>query len=271
MDLIHVVGSDGFIGRHLQAQASLRRVSLHSWSHRSKSDGNYFDLLNTSTWGNLLHARPKTIILLSWPGLPNYNKTFHLTRNLPACVELLEALVACGLRTIVITGTCYEYGLSEGSLAESVPTNPVNYYAIAKDSLRRAAQYVSSARDLQLCWLRIFYPYGPGQNKRSLYPTLMNAIMGGKQFFEMSQGHLIRDFLKVEIVASHILSLALSSTANGIYNIGSGEPCSVLDFADRLVRKYDSQLVLKPGRIPVRDDEPKAFWADMTRFNSEFQ
>jgi dTDP-6-deoxy-L-talose 4-dehydrogenase (NAD+) len=96
-------------------------------------------------------------------------------------------------------------------------------------------------------------------------------MMDGKQFFEMSQGDLIRDFVKVEIVANHILSLALSSSANGIYNIGSGEPCSVLEFADRLVRKYDSQLVLKPDRVPARDDEPKAFWADMKRFNSEFQ
>ena len=129
----HLIGSSGFIGSAIQRQVG--DFSLHCWSHRQLDPEHHFDLLDPSSWQSLLSQKPTCVILLSWPGLPNYNETFHVIRNLPACVELIDHVEEAGLQRLVVAGTCYEYG--RGPLKEDQFTEPVNCYAIAKDSLRR--------------------------------------------------------------------------------------------------------------------------------------
>ena len=113
-DKIHLIGSNGFIGKNLVKNYPNNDFIL--WSHSNNKNTNYFDLYDEQSWLDLIKQRPKLVILLSWPGLPNYNDAFHVSRNLPACIKLFETLKKNGLKKIVVTGTCYEYGLSNGSV-----------------------------------------------------------------------------------------------------------------------------------------------------------
>ena len=131
-DKIHLIGSNGFIGKNLVKNYPENNFIL--WSHSKNENKNYFDLLDEQSWGDLIKQKPEIVVLLSWPGLPNYNETFHVTRNLPACIKLFEILKKNGLKKIVITGTCFEYGLLNGSVNEESKTDPINQYAIAKDT-----------------------------------------------------------------------------------------------------------------------------------------
>ena len=266
MTIIHLLGSEGFIGRAIQREAE--HLSIHCWSHLQSDPEHHFDLLNSSTWQYLLNQNPTHVILLSWPGLPNYQEPFHVTRNLPACVELIEQLITSGLQRIVIAGTCYEYGLQNGPLKEEQFTDPMNCYAIAKDTLRRVIASRYSQQDLQWCWARIFYPFGNGQNPNSLLPALQRAIDQGDLEFAMSSGRQVRDFLPVDRVATLLLKLALHPQAQGIYNCGSGYPVSLRELAEERVANSHCSTVLKLGIYPDRKDEPLAFWADTFRIDS---
>ena len=265
MTKIHLLGSEGFIGRALQREAG--SLSLHCWSHRQSDPEHYFDLLDPSSWQSLLNQNPTHAILLSWPGLPNYQESFHVTRNLPACVELIEKLSAAGLKRLVVAGTCYEYGLQNGPLKEDQFTDPANCYAIAKDSLRRVINSRYTTQGLQWCWARIFYPFGQGQNPNSLLPSLQRAIDQGDPVFGMSSGRQVRDFVPVNYVATHLLRLAMHPQAQGIYNCGSGRPVSLRELAEERIAKSLSSTVLKLGVYPDRQDEPLAFWADTNKIN----
>ena len=132
-------------------------------------------------------------------GLLNYQESFHVTRNLPACVELIEQFVDAGLQRLVVAGTCYEYGLQNGSLTEDQFWRPLNCYAIAKDSLRRVIASRFSQQGLQWCWARIFYPFGHGQNPKSFLPSLQRAIDQRDPEFAMSSGRQVRDFVPVAL------------------------------------------------------------------------
>jgi nucleoside-diphosphate-sugar epimerase len=257
---IHLLGSEGFIGRALQREAG--NLQLHCWSHRQTDLDHYFDLLDPLSWQALLKCQPTHAILLSWPGLPNYQELFHVSRNLPACVELIEQLVEAGLQRLVVAGTCYEYGLQNGPLKEDQFTDPVNCYAIAKDSLRRVIASRYSQQDLQWCWARIFYPFGHGQNPNSLLPSLQRAIDQGDPIFAMSSGRQVRDFVPVDQVAKLLLRLTTHPEAHGIYNCGSGRPISLRELAEECINESLSSTALKPGVYPDRQDEPLAFWAD---------
>ena len=263
MTTIHLLGSEGFIGRALQREVN--GLHLHCWSHGRSDPEHHFDLLNASSWQPLLKCQPTHAILLSWPGLPNYQEPFHVTRNLPACVELIEQLVAAGLQRLVVAGTCYEYGLQNGPLKEEQFTDPVSSYAIAKDSLRRLIASRYSQQDLQWCWARIFYPFGHGQNPNSLLPSLQHAIDQGNLTFAMSSGRQVRDYVPVEQIAKLLLRMITQPDAQGIYNCGSGHPISLRELVEERIAESLSSTVLALGVYPDRQDEPLAFWADTSK------
>lgn len=243
-------------------------LALHCWSHRHSDPEHHFDLLDPSSWQDLLNRHPTHAILLSWPGLPNYQEPFHVTRNLPACVELIEQLVKAGLQRLVVAGTCYEYGLQNGPLSEDQFTNPANCYATAKDCLRRTMANLCHANQVMWSWLRIFYPYGDGQNPKSLLPSLHHAIEQGDQVFAMSSGRQLRDFIRVEDVAKQLLFLATHPQAYGVYNGGSGQARSLREVVEARICELGGEIKLDLGVYPDREDEPLAFWADMNRLNT---
>lgn len=266
MTKIHLVGSNGFIGKAIRRLDATHEIQC--WSHKGTTTESYFDLLDNASWDALLNSNPTNVILLSWPGLPNYDEAFHITRNLPAVIELIEKLRAAGMKRIVVAGTCYEYGMMNGELSEELPSNPVNNYAIAKDSLRRYIDRTYRDEDLRWCWVRIFYPYGVGQNPKSLLPSLINAIKSGKKEFPMGSGRQIRDFIDVGEVAQHLLTLVVHSEASGIYNSGSGVPQSVFEIAEKTVEALGSDIQLVRGALADRSDEPLAFWAQTLKIQT---
>lgn len=265
MTVIHLIGSEGFIGRAVQRQA--RDQALHCWSHGLQDSEHHFNLLDSSTWTALLNECPTHVILLSWPGLPNYREPFHITRNLPASIELVGQLAGVGMQRLVVAGTCYEYGLQNGALRTDQSTDPINSYAIAKDTLRRAISSLTLAKKVTWSWLRIFYPFGVGQNPKSLLPALQLAIEKGHTVFPMSSGRQLRDFVPVEDVASQLLLLAMHPLAQGIYNGGSGSARSIREIVEDRICQLDSCIKLDCGAYPDREDEPLAFWADMSRMS----
>ena len=266
MTTIHVLGSNGFIGAAVQRVS--KDLSLHCWSHSQLDPDHHFDLLDPSSWEPLISRHPTHVILLSWPGLPNYQELFHINRNLPSCIDLIDQLVQKGLQRLVVAGTCYEYGLKNGQLNENQAPDPVNCYAIAKDSLRRLIETRYKEYNLQCCWARIFYPFGEGQSKNSLLPSLEFAIRQNKETFQMSSGRQIRDYISVDKVAIMLLKLAVHSDANGIYNCGSGVPISLRELAEMKISEMGSSIVLELGAFDDRIDEPVAFWADIAKYET---
>ena len=212
--------------------------------------------------------RPDVLLHLAWGGLPNYLDNYHVEIELPIQSRFLCNIISSGLRKLVVTGTCYEYGLTSGALGESQVTNPNTPYGISKDRLRRLLSDLKSEIDFEFTWARIFYPYGEGQSEIAIYSQLRSAIIDGDSQFKMGSGKQILDFISVERVANALFSLATRCGGVGIVNIGSGEPQSVLDFVQDQIRELGSQLVPLIGTIPDRKFESQAFWADTSKLNS---
>tara|TARA_Y100001978_G_scaffold197089_1_gene207423 strand:+ start:777 stop:1601 length:825 start_codon:yes stop_codon:yes gene_type:complete len=266
-DPIHIIGSRGFIGKALER--SINADKIICWSHQSK---NYFiDIYEDESWTHLLRLNPKRVILASWPGLPNYNSIFHVTRNLPQMLKLLELLILNGLKKIVVTGTCYEYGLKSGKLSENMPAEPVSQYGIAKNCMMHSLRNLCSLNSVNWCWGRIFYPFGPEQNEKSLIPSLMKAIDNNDDFFRMSSGKQVRDFIHVDEVAKILFFLIENDNMKGIYNIGSGKPKSIIELVNEIKRKRNSRINIVTNYYKDRVNEPQEFWADMQKLNKVYK
>ncbi len=268
---VAVSGAAGFLGRHVVAALERAGAEPTLWVRPSSSQGVRdrsnrpvvgIDLLDPPARAFDRLGRPDALIHLAWGGLPNYGSPHHVEQELPAHEALLTQLVGDGLRNLVVAGTCFEYGMQSGALAESTEAAPANAYAVAKDSLRRCLQALQRERPFDLTWARLFYLHGEGQASSALLPQLQRALDAGAASFPMSGGEQLRDYLAVEEAADDLVRLALARRDHGIVNVCSGQPIAVRALVERWLSSQGRTIELDLGRYPYPAHEPMAFWGD---------
>lgn len=272
---VAVTGASGFVGHHIIQSLANAPVSIvaHARTVRpehinsEKLSWVYFDLADDSLDAFERLQRPDILLHLAWEGLPNYNAQRHFVVELPRQFQFLSQVVDSGLKRLVVTGTCLEYGLSPGERHETDSTEPTTFYGLAKDTLRRSLVLRYSESNLDFRWLRLFYQYGPGQAATSLYSQLHAAIARGDREFDMSYGEQIRDFMPAEDVSEAIIKVALATSSPSIINICSGIPRSVRGLVEQWRELAHSRISLNLGRYPYPNYEPFAFWGNRSRLN----
>jgi dTDP-6-deoxy-L-talose 4-dehydrogenase (NAD+) len=178
-------------------------------------------------------------------------------------------MIAGGLKDIVVAGTCFEYGMIEGCLSEDLDTKPSNSYGIAKDTLRKFIIELKENFSFQYKWIRIFYVYGEGQSKRSLFYLLDKAIKNKDKQFNMSGGEQLRDYLYISELTKYICLIADQNIyVDKIINCCSGNPRSVKDLVEKYLKEKNYNMSLNLGYYPYRDFEPMAFWGDRTNLEN---
>lgn len=268
---ILVTGASGFIGNYIidylvrntnhqiiATSRNINRVKDKTWY--SKVQFLEADLYSKKNNFFEFFEKPDLLIHLAWANLPNYTKSFHITENLPKDILFLENIIDHGLKQLVVTGTCFEYGMQEGELCEAMPTQPQNPYAIAKDALRKYLEFKTVDNKLRLLWLRLFYMYGKGQSPNSIISQLESAIQNGEKHFNMSGGEQKRDYLPVENVAENIVKCALTSNLVGIINISSGKPIKLRNFVEDYLKNRGKDIKLNLGYYAYSSIEPMEFW-----------
>tara|TARA_B100001964_G_scaffold212269_1_gene248236 strand:+ start:225 stop:1079 length:855 start_codon:yes stop_codon:yes gene_type:complete len=216
---------------------------------------------NREDWFSFLRE-PEMIIHLSWQGLPNYKKLFHLERNLPNNYFFLKNMIENGLKKVVVIGTCLEYGMQSGKLKEDLEPKPDNPYALAKDCLRKFLEQLQKKFDFNLKWIRLFYIYGKGQSTNSILSQLEAALERNEKVFNMSGGEQLRDYLPVEKVAEYIVKISLQDKIGGVINCCSGEPIPIRKLVENYLIEKNKNIELNLGYYPYPDYEPMAFWGD---------
>lgn len=218
--------------------------------------------------------QPELLIHLAWKGLPNYKDLFHLEENLFFNYRFLKNMLEHGLKHLVVTGTCFEYGMQSGALSEDMETKPDNPYGLAKDALRKFLEQLQKKIDFEFKWVRLFYMYGKDQSSNSILSQLDRALENGDATFNMSGGEQLRDYLPVEKIVKYIVKIAMQSKVKGIINCCSGKPISIRKLAENYLKEKQKNIQLNLGYYPYPDYEPMAFWGNTNKLNevlSEFE
>lgn len=277
MSKVLVTGATGFIGNHvinellkkghavIASSLSMEKAREQTWF--SAVDYRPFDFNTLVSSFNTYDyfGRPDCLIHLAWEGLPNYTSDFHLNFNLPKQQAFIANMIENGLSDLTITGTCFEYGMRDGKLDETMEPAPDNAYAKAKDRLRRFVEDSDWQHPLDFRWIRLFYMYGPGQNPKSLLSQLQSALDAHASEFNMSGGMQVRDYLPVEKVAEYIVLIALQRKVRGVINCCSGQPITVKELVEQYLHSRQASIRLNLGYYPYASYEPMAFWGDTSK------
>lgn len=268
---ILVTGATGFVGRHVVScliERGHNVVAVARNRERAREMAWYKnvefivgDLHDPTLEPVAAFGVPDILIHLAWPGLPNYKELFHIDKNLPADCDFIGKMVEAGTKQVLVSGTCFEYGMQNGALSESILTIPNTPYGVAKDTLRKYLQALQKKTLFTLQWVRLFYLYGPGQNPKSLLAQLDNAIDNGNDLFNMSGGEQLRDYLFIEKVATRLVDIVEQQESNqGIINCCSGRPISIRRLVEERIKERGASIKLNLGYYPYPDYEPMAFW-----------
>jgi nucleoside-diphosphate-sugar epimerase len=278
MTTIAVTGASGFLGRHVLA--ALSQVDADVVAHaRTPRPGlaaskrlrwTAFDLAAAPADVFDRLGRPDVVIHLAWSGLPNYLAQRHIDVELPAQVHFLRQLTAPGLKRLVVSGTCFEYGMQSGCLHEDMPPLPSNPYGIAKNTLRDQLQRSAETTNTDLRWLRLFYLYGDGQAPTSLYSLFRAAVARGDKRFDMSKGEQVRDFMKAEDAGAAIADVALAQHTPRLLNVCSGVPTTVRGLVQQWRANMGADIELNLGVHRYPAYEPFEFWGDNSRIAALF-
>ena len=216
----------------------------------------------------LAQARPHCVIHSAWEGVGGPDRAGDIQLdNIRTSVELLDSAIAVGARRFIGIGSQAEYGRHDRRIDESATTEPFLLYGAAKLSTCHLTRQRASEAGIGFAWLRLFSPYGPGDNPNWLIPSVATQILAG-QTPRTSAGTQKWDYLHIADCAQGILAAAVTKSAQGVFNLSSGRAVTVRTIVERIRDLACPGLQLTFGDIPFGPNQIMHLEGDSSRLSA---
>ncbi len=179
---------------------------------------------------NVAEFKATHLLHLAWEISPgNYNLKSNFDW-LQASMNLIRLFMENGGKRAVIVGSGLEYDWSAGLCRENeTKLSDATLYGLTKNLLHRYCEALLKSNDISFAWPRLFFLYGPNEDKRRLIPYLITQLLKGDKAV-VRETELYRDYLYVKDAVNYLATL-LFSNYTGTINIASGEPTKLRDIA----------------------------------------
>jgi len=169
------------------------------------------------------------------------NPSKYFRNNVYGGINLLDAMVAAGVRKFVFSSTCATFGPPDRlPIDETLPQRPINPYGESKLLFEKILRWYDEIHGLKFVALRYFNAAGAsetyGEDHRietHIIPNVLKVALGQKSHVDIygtdyptPDGTCIRDYIHIlDLAQAHILALGV--TASAYYNLGTGGGTSV--------------------------------------------
>ena len=218
--------------------------------------------------GALADYRPDAIIHTAWWGVGNAAR-FDLNQyelNIAAACSLVSAAGDVGVKHFVGIGSQGEYGAGSDMKEDTLPL-PTTLYGASKVAALMLTRQIAAQMGIRHSWLRLFSTYGADDNDGWLIPMLIGEMLAGRRP-KTTLGTQKWDYLHVDDVAAGILQTALTETATGVFNLGSGIAVPVRQIVEKIRDLTAPDMELVFGEIPFRPDQVMHMQADISKLRS---
>lgn len=260
-----VTGGTGFIGSNLVNYLIAKDLDVHVLTRENSSR----ELLASSTNGYTEHEHDGTINSLKRilsETAPTH--VFHLASlflsdhddsnlddllnsNIVFSTQLVEAMVAAGVKNLVNAGTSWQ------NFRQSL-YDPVNLYAATKQAFESILTYYISAHGLKVITLLLFDTYGANDPRKKILNILYQSALSSDRI-AMSPGEQLLDLVHVDdVVEAFFMSFrAIKSQREGHvkYGVSSGDPVSLRKLVDIFQKTLSLDLKIAWGERSYRKRE----------------
>jgi UDP-glucose 4-epimerase len=192
------------------------------------------------------------------------NPSKYFRNNICNGVNLLDAMVAAGVRRITFSSTCALFGPPDRlPIDETAQPRPISPYGESKLAFEKILRWYDEIHGVKFVCLRYFNASGAsgrfGEDHRPethLIPAVLHVALGEKPNVEIygtdydtPDGTCIRDYIHIlDLANAHIL--ALGEAATGCYNLGTGGGSSVREVIEscRKITERKIETIEKPRR-----------------------
>jgi dTDP-L-rhamnose 4-epimerase len=126
---------------------------------------------------------------------------------------------------------------------EDKPVNPISVYALSKYDTEILALNFAHALDIPTLVFRGFSVYGPGQSLSNPYSGVcsifLSRIKNNQPPVVFEDGEQLRDYIFIDDVVNFLAKM-LEHKAEGVYNLGTGNPTSVNEIVSILIDETGS-------------------------------
>jgi UDP-glucose-4-epimerase GalE len=179
----------------------------------------------------------------------------YFRSNLVCTLNLLDAMVANGVRDVVFSSTAAVYGRPVAvPIVEDHPLDPINPYGDTKFFVERVLRSYGDAYGLRWAALRYFNAAGADPDgelgedhapESHLIPLAIAAALGGKPLhlfgtdYPTPDGTAVRDYVHVaDLASAHLLALRHLAAGGESFaaNVGTGRGHSVREVIEAVER-----------------------------------
>ncbi len=271
-----ITGGAGFIGKHILTPLIQRNYEVHVVSSRTTSLSrndiilHQSDLLDCNQHQTLINKiRPTHLLHAAW--YTENGKFWEAIENvywLKATISLAEAFYKSGGQRLLGVGTCAEYDWTDGLCIEGKTSeNPSSLYGKVKKSAYDCLHALNQTYASSFAWGRIFFPYGPEEDKKRLIPYVISTLLNGNEA-KCTHGNQLRDFLHVSDMGD-ALAAVLDSNIRGPINIGSGHAITIREIVTTIAQKLNREKLVLFGSIPEPAHSPQKILADVNKLKNE--
>jgi len=220
-----IVGASSPLGTAIAARFAAEGHDVVGISRSGQHGAHPVDVADRTAIAELLtREQPKVAVYLARPELPEAQAGSAETIERSVCTlrDFATLAEAHGLEQLVFASSAAVYGTdAQRPLTEDSPTPAPGAYAQLKLRSEHALAEVSSQTDLRCTSFRIFNVYGPGF-ATSLVNRLICAANGGEAPTVFNTQRFVRDYVRVDDVATVFAAATLAKPASGAINIGTG-------------------------------------------------
>ncbi len=207
----------------------------------------------------------------------------YFRNNVENTINLLDAMVATGVRHLIVSSSCATFGLPDAiPVPDDAPQSPINVYGESKLGMERIVRWYGELKGIEYVLLRYFNAAGADPDgdtgechdpEPHLIPIILQAAAGQRDSvtlfgsdYPTADGTCVRDYVHVaDLARAHVLALLALSSHGGAhcYNLGAGAGTSIMQ-AIRMVEDVSGRSV-KVLREPRRAGDPPVLVASSAK------
>ena len=262
MTRVLITGANGFVGRQITRSLDTEDIDLIPVVRKGKENtvSNFKNVkkiitskdlfVEDESWWEEQCKDVDIVIHAAWyVETGKYQDSSKNIDCLLGSLKLAKGAAKAGVGRFLGLGTCAEYDQSQSVLTIDTPLKPLTIYAAAKASLFTILSQWLPRESVSFAWIRLFYLYGEGEDKKRLVPYVRSQILQG-DFVDLTSGKQVRDFMEVTEAGKKIAEISLTDQIGPI-NLCSGIPVTVRQFVEKIAAEYGRKDLLRFG---VRED-----------------